>query len=176
MNEDHMEQVPEIPMDKDIFEQQRWILDRTVEFARNAEQKASILFGVFAIFFGIFMSSDVLSAYLTQGVDKGNPAAGTFFVFALIAALVSLGAFIGIVVARLRAPKASMIYFGSLANCNVDDIRKGLANGVAPSDLAEQILVNAKISSLKYRLFNVCAIASPVSILFAAAFAIATFA
>lgn len=69
-----------------------------------------------------------------------------------------------------------MIYFGSLANCNVDDIRKGLANGVAPSDLAEQILVNAKISSLKYRLFNVCAIASPVSILFAAAFAIATFA
>ena len=50
MNEDHMEQVPEIPMDKDIYEQQRWILDRTVEFARNAEQKASILFGVFAIF------------------------------------------------------------------------------------------------------------------------------
>ena len=70
MNEDHMEQVPEIPMDKDIFEQQRWILDRTVEFARNAEQKASILFGVFAIFFGIFMSSDVLSAYLTQGRQR----------------------------------------------------------------------------------------------------------
>lgn len=176
MDEGRKEQTSEMLMDKDVFEQQRWILDRTIEFARNAEQKASILFGVFAIFFGIFMSSDVLSVYLTHGISEGNAVAGAFLVLALIAALVSLGAFIGIVVARLKAPKASLIYFGSLTNCSVDDICKGLSDGVSPSDLAEQILVNAKITTLKYKLFNVCAIASPVSIVFAAAFAIATFA
>lgn len=163
-------------MDKDTFEQQRWILDRTVEFARNAEQKASILFGVFAIFFGIFMSSDVLAAYLNNGLSAGSRIASAFFILALIAALVSLGAFVGIVFAHLKTPKPSLIYFGSLAKCELDDLKKGLAEGISPDDLAEQILVNAKICASKYKLFNVCAVASPISIIFAAAFAITAFA
>ena len=159
-------------MNKDAFEQQKWILDRTVEFARNAEQKASILFGVFAIFFGIFMSSDVLSTYLLNGMNEGGFAASFFFVMALVAALVSLAAFIGIVFAHLRSPKPSLVFFGSLANNSSEDVLESLAKGVSSEDMAEQILINAKICSLKYKLFNVCAVASPVSIVCAGAFAI----
>ena len=162
-------------MHKDVFEQQKWVLDRTVEFARNAEQKAAILFGVFAIFFGIFMSSDVLSVYLASGLSKGGFAAGFLFALALIAALVSLIAFAGIVFAHLKSPKTSLVFFGSLANCSIEDVCDGFAKGISSDDLSEQILVNAKICALKYKLFNVCAITSPVSIVCAGAFAIAVF-
>lgn len=162
-------------MDKDAFEQQKWILDRTVEFARNAEQKASILFGVFAIFFGIFMSSDALTTYLSNGMNESGFVAGFFFVMALAAALVSLVAFIGIVFARLRSPKPSLVFFGSLVNNSPEDVCESLAKGISSEDMAEQILINAKICTLKYKLFNVCAVATPVSIVCAGIFAIAAF-
>lgn len=154
------------------LEDQKWVLERTVEFARNAEQKASILFGVFAVFYSIFMSNESLNSFTAKQCESLNVIGILILAISLVAAIVSLITFALIMFAHIESSNPSLIYFGSLATMSKEEIRAGFQAGISEEDYEAQIMVNSKICQTKYRLFNACVVSTLASVIAAIAFSV----
>lgn len=159
-------------MKKASFEEGKWILDRTIEFTRNVEQKASILFAVAGLFLSILLSSDIFWSYVKAAKAAPNSKIISIillFLFGLMLC-VALGFFVAVMIARLKCQEQSIIYFGGIVSKTSKQLIKDLNDGIPDNDLSYQIIRSSQICQMKFKNYNRCVFSMAIMTLFAIGF------
>lgn len=149
------------------FEDKKWILDRTIDFIGNVEQKTSILFAVVGVFAGLVISSGFATSILDVFANAPCQHVTSIITFAvmIIALFVAIILFVLIMFARLGKEKDSLIYFASIAAKDKNLYSEALKQGLSDKDISDQIHINSEICLKKYRLYNACLICVAISIM-----------
>ena len=150
------------------LEMQRWILDRTIEFIRNVEQKISITFAALGLFVGAGVSGGVLSTYVQTALRSPCDHLAGLILLAILLVLLTIDVFLflQIMKARLSGPFIrSGIYFEGILNYDVDELEQRLSEGVSRADMAQQVRKNAEICNRKFKIYNYCMLCVGLSFL-----------
>lgn len=146
------------------------ILDRTISFAQNCDNKASIFLGFSGVFFTIVLTTDGITniVSLIKGFLADTAPGSNIYLFLLAAsvAIIVYGLFkiICVLFAQLEFPNEplldvdSKIFFGHISkNDNYLNYRTKLtqiSKEAYWNDIASQIFINSRICKNKYGLFN----------------------
>ena len=129
-------------------------LARQLGWIAAADTKTAFIFAVATAMFGFLASA-------APGYGKWSALGVTLATISSVILLASLACVVLAVFPRTKGPKLSVIFFGGIANRDVDDFRsdmQSLSDEAYEEDLIQQCHINAWIASTKYRWVKVASI------------------
>lgn len=136
-------------------------LARNLAWIASADAKTAVIFTVATAMFGFLATT-------APAYGKWTVCSVTTAIAAAALLLASLGALTTAILPRNRGPKLSLIFFGSVADMEVDAYRRavtGFDEEAYMEDLVQQAHANAKIAGEKYRWIKYATILLYLSVL-----------
>lgn len=121
-------------------------LERNLSWIGAADTKAGFVFAIDTAMLGLLAAA-------APAYGKWTPSSVTWGVIAAALVLASLGCLTAAVSPRTSGPRLSLIFFGAVADRDVDVFRAevmGLDDAQYVEDLIQQVHVNASIAGQKY--------------------------
>jgi hypothetical protein len=149
-------------------------LERTIGFVNSCDTKASIVLALVGILLTVI--STELPTYIVSTKGKDDFQNSVIFMLFIACTVLSFlfiaiatAFLISVLFGRLNSSGNSNIYFGNIKSYNLDDYKKRikyLTDCNYERDLIEQIYINARICSKKYRKFNISLVFLAIGMVF----------